>query len=132
MAPLKADRRLYVTADRSEIVEEGDPRGAWLLAGVGSQIGEGDVAKYRLSEQGGKVILGKPRPAPAPGPVEDKAIDEGEDKAMAGPPATGPNLDALTKDELVALAEERGVEVTRQDGEDAPPLKSDYVRALSG
>lgn len=55
MATLKADRRLYVTADRSEIVEHGDPRGAWLLAAEGRNIGEADVAKFGLSMRDGRV-----------------------------------------------------------------------------
>lgn len=41
------------------------------------------------------------------------------------------DLRTLRKIELVEMAEERGVEVTRADGEDGEPLKADYVRALS-
>lgn len=41
------------------------------------------------------------------------------------------DLSGLKKAELVALAEERGVEVERADGKDGSPLASDYVRALS-
>jgi len=39
-------------------------------------------------------------------------------------------LDGLSKDELVALADEQGLTVTREDGEDGAPLKGDYLRAL--
>lgn len=50
--------------------------------------------------------------------------------------ATGLSADALadmSKDELAALAEERGVTVTREDGrDDLAPTKADYQRALSG
>ena len=42
-----------------------------------------------------------------------------------------PDLSSLTKDELVALAEERDVKVVRADGEEGAPLKSDYLRALT-
>jgi hypothetical protein len=60
--------------------------------------------------------------------------------STAASPATGPGttvsgksaeeLDAMTKDELVALAETSGVTVTREDGTDGAPLKADYVRVL--
>lgn len=37
----------------------------------------------------------------------------------------------MTKDQLEAEAERRGIEVTRLDGQDGEPLKSDYIAALS-
>lgn len=81
MATLRADRRLYVTADRSDVVEEGDVRGAYLLVAPGRNIGESDVAKYRLSVKGGKVVVPEAKQAPAPenkmaAPPEDKSADE--------------------------------------------------------
>lgn len=80
MATLRADRRLYVTADRSEIVEEGDPRGAWLLVGEGGVIGESDVQKYRVSTQGGKIVVGGQKMA---APPENKMVAAPENKAVA-------------------------------------------------
>ncbi len=56
MATFKADRRLYETADRDALVEEGDPRGRWLLAGLTRTIGDADVKKYGLTMQGGRVV----------------------------------------------------------------------------
>lgn len=49
-------------------------------------------------------------------------------------PATddAPDFESMSKEELVKLAEERGLEVTRADGEDGAPLKSDFVKALQG
>lgn len=38
VAGVKADRRLYLTADKNEVVEDGDPRAAFLLAAKGSRI----------------------------------------------------------------------------------------------
>lgn len=43
-----------------------------------------------------------------------------------------PDLSAMTKEQLVTLAEARGVDVVRLDGEDGIPLKSDYIAALGG
>jgi hypothetical protein len=44
---------------------------------------------------------------------------------------TRDDLDAMTKDELVALAEKEGLTVARGDGSEGDPLKSDYVDALA-
>lgn len=139
MASYIADRRLYVTADRSEVVEEGDPRAAFLLAGEGCQIGPADVAAHDLGWKDGKIIIGarakakqaaKPEDKMAAAPENKAAGTESEDEAeVAG--LDDVDLEALTKGDLIALAEDRGVEVSREDGEDAPPLKSDYIRALS-
>lgn len=58
-------------------------------------------------------------------------------------PSTGPGLgvsvsglnaeelEAMTKSDLEALAQEKGVTVTRGDGTDGTPLKEDYVAQLS-
>lgn len=40
-------------------------------------------------------------------------------------------LEAMTKEDLVDLATDRGLTVTRGDGSDGEPLKADYVNALS-
>ncbi len=57
MPTYRADRRLYVTANRGECVEENDPRSAFLLAAKGRNIGEGDVVLYGLSVSGGRIVL---------------------------------------------------------------------------
>lgn len=59
-----------------------------------------------------------------------------EDKASEAPSAGGSGLtteqlDAMSKDELVAEAERRGLTVTRGDGGDGEPTKQDYYDALS-
>lgn len=40
-------------------------------------------------------------------------------------------LESMTKEELVGMAETRGLTVTRGDGEEGDPLKADYVEALA-
>lgn len=40
------------------------------------------------------------------------------------------DLQNKTRSELVALAEERGLDVVRQDGKNKPPTKLDYIAAL--
>lgn len=59
VAHLKADRRLYVTAEKDQVVEEGDPRGAYLLYAVGRVIGAGDIERYGLeADEFGRVVYG--------------------------------------------------------------------------
>lgn len=72
-------------------------------------------------------------------PAVPEPAEEVEGVAEAGAPesegaAAGDELDlaSLSKPELVALAERRGIDVVRGDGEDGPPLKDDYIAALSG
>jgi len=50
---------------------------------------------------------------------------------VAAETAERPDLSALSKSQLAALAEARGIEVTREDGEAGVPLRSDYLRVLS-
>lgn len=89
MATLRADRRLYTTADREQIVEEGDARAAYLLAAIGRNIGEGDVVKYRLSMQDRRVVwpelLGKAMPV-----ADVKVAERAEDKSLAPIPPDWP------------------------------------------
>ncbi len=71
----KSDRRLYLTADKSRVVEEGDKGAGWLFATPGSQIDESDASLFLLEYRDGKVIL-------PPGPAGPKAAKKGEDKAL--------------------------------------------------
>jgi hypothetical protein len=94
MATLTSDRKLYITADRSRVVEEGDVAAAFLLCGERSVIEADDVARYRLTHDGaGRIVLPEPKPAavakkpevpPAAKndpPPEDKMAGAPEDKA---------------------------------------------------
>lgn len=110
MPTLKADRRLYVTADRSQIVEESDVRGAWLLASEGRTIGPSDVEKYGLSMKGGRVHYDGAPDLPAI-EVEDeseaKQAETPEDKQAESPEnkAAGGDVDE-SSDEGAEGAEE--------------------------
>lgn len=66
-----ADRRLWLTVDKSRVVEEGDPDAAFLFASPGTEVTAADVQKYDLG----------PRK-----PAEQKQAVKPEDKA-ADPPA---------------------------------------------
>lgn len=63
MAVFVADRRLWLTADQSRVVEDADPDAAFLLAAKGDEINAETVERYGL------------------GPKKVKA----QDKAVRGP-----------------------------------------------
>ena len=90
-----ADKRYYLNADRSQVVEEDDPGATYLLAAEGADISNEDVERYGLG--------GKKTKAPEPAvvyssvapPKDDEADvvdapaedDEAESKAVSSPPA---------------------------------------------
>jgi hypothetical protein len=85
MPAYKADRRLYVNADKSVCVEESDPRAAFLLAAVGRDISAGAVEQYGLSvDRAGRIVIGGKKQAAKP---EDKQAPKLEDKAAPKPKA---------------------------------------------
>jgi hypothetical protein len=54
---VKATERLYLNADKSKVVPEGDPEAAFLFATPGTEISAEDAAKYGL---GAKKAAAKP------------------------------------------------------------------------
>lgn len=78
MPPLIADRRLYLSADRAHVIEEGENGAAFLLIGRGGTIAPGEVKRLGLTEKDGCVVVAK---APAEKPVEET----GEEKAKPKP-----------------------------------------------
>lgn len=78
--PLTADRRLYLSADRQRVLEEGDPAAAYLLAGVGGEIVPSEAARLGLAVVNGRL---EQRPAfKAAEPAEDKQAEKPADKAL--------------------------------------------------
>jgi hypothetical protein len=59
----KAKKRLYLTADKCQVVEEGSTAAAFLLAGQGSLISTEHVARYGLHDL---VETYTPLPEPPP------------------------------------------------------------------
>lgn len=83
-----ADRRLYLTADKSKVVEEGDKAAALLFAPCGQEITKADAVAYGLDYRDGKIVLPSPKRAVDPADdqkarekAEDKAASKGEDKS---------------------------------------------------
>lgn len=70
---MQADRRLWLTADRERVVEEGDPEAAFLFATPGKDISDEDVERYGLKPA---------RKAPAAdAPAEEKQAAPAANKA---------------------------------------------------
>lgn len=63
----KADRRIWLNADRSEVVEEGAADAAFLLAA------EGDVVEDELVKSLGLKSESKPKDKAAPAPANKSA-----------------------------------------------------------
>lgn len=53
---LRADRRLYLTADKARLVEHDDLAAAYLLAAEGAEISVEEVARLGLADDGGRVV----------------------------------------------------------------------------
>ena len=71
---ITVDRRLFLTAD-DELVEEGDPRAAFLWAGEGTEVSD---------EEAERVGYKAPKKAKEADPPENKAVEAPEaDKAPA-------------------------------------------------
>lgn len=95
---LVADRRLYVNAAKTRLIEESDPSAAFLLVGEGGRIGKGDVQRLGLELVDGRVVqapIEKAEPvAPAleleqppvvtPPPVVDGDAKSDDEKQPAG------------------------------------------------
>ena len=65
-----ADRRLWLTADRETVVEEGDSRAAFLLATPGDEVSDDDAKRFGLK---------------APAKPADKAATKPADKQAPAP-----------------------------------------------
>ena len=103
MNHLMTDRRLYVTADRGTIVEEGDPAGSWLLYPVGRRVGEGDLKRYGLeADEHGRVIYAGSPTLPEPEPEPEAEIERiaSEDEADGGSDFAEDSDDSDRNDEV--------------------------------
>jgi hypothetical protein len=82
------DRKLWLNADRTKVVEDGDPEAAHLLASKGKELSAEVVERYGL-EPPKPAKPGKPPKGDQPdGDAEAKQQAPVEDKAVKGPQAT--------------------------------------------
>lgn len=81
MPNIIVDRRLFLTADKSRLVEADDPEAAFLWASEGGEVSEEDAAAVGYTD-------GTPKAEDAgtgSGVTVTKEADEPANKAVAGP-----------------------------------------------
>jgi len=66
-----SDRRLFLTADKERVVEDGDVAARFLLVGKGGELPTADAERYGLL-----------KPKAVEGPPEDKAMPPPKNKAI--------------------------------------------------
>lgn len=74
MGNITVDRRLWLTADRERVVEDGDPEAAFLLAAPGQSIPEAQAERYGLVPKAKTAPKAKNKAVEAP--EGDKAAEE--------------------------------------------------------
>lgn len=77
MKKLTADRRLWLTAEKDQVVEEGDGLAAFLLAGVGRTIPAAEAKRLKLKLARGRIVYPD---GPAVEELQEEE-DTGEDTA---------------------------------------------------
>ena len=60
---MKLDRTLWLTADRDKVVEDGDPKAAFLLGTAGKDVPDDEAKRLGITEK--KAPAAKQTPAPA-------------------------------------------------------------------
>lgn len=84
MSDLVADRRLYETADRLRIVEDGSHEAAFLLAPAETTIAAADVARLGLRMVDGRIVQGTEDTPPGPQPEAEQPRSTARKKPSNG------------------------------------------------
>lgn len=58
-----ADRKLWLTADKERVVEDGDPSSAFLFASPGDEISDADAKRYGVKAKSRPADKQAPAPA---------------------------------------------------------------------
>jgi hypothetical protein len=70
-----SDRRLFLTADKERVVEDGDVAARFLLVGQGGELPMAEAERYGL-------VKPKSEEKATKGPTEDKALPPPKNKAI--------------------------------------------------
>lgn len=68
---MRAEERIWLTADRKAVVSEGHPKAAFLWAAEGDEIPEADAERFGLRD--GRIAHGPAKPEPLPDTPELRA-----------------------------------------------------------
>lgn len=80
MMKLVSDRRLYLTEDGDQVVEEGDARARFLLVGAGGTISAAEVERLELTAEERRIRYPGAPSLEGPGSGEDRASEVKEPK----------------------------------------------------
>lgn len=70
--PFVADRNLYHNADRSKVLEEGDPDAAFLAIAEGQEVPDAEAKRLGLDKVETKQVKGPPEDKGAPSTTAPK------------------------------------------------------------
>lgn len=74
------DRKVWLTADKGEVVEDGDPRAAFLLGNEGVEIPDDEAKRLGLAPR-----VEQPVDEEEAAPADAKQADQPEDKQADAP-----------------------------------------------
>lgn len=80
-----SDRRLWLTADKTRVVEDGDQAAAFLFASEGGEISTQDAGRFGLAVEDGRILLLRETQGDE---VENGAGDEDSDEGAGGEAGT--------------------------------------------
>jgi hypothetical protein len=61
--PIVSTRRLWLTAERDRVVEDGDEAATFLLVGEGGELSAADAARYGVTDGPAPPVADKPKRA---------------------------------------------------------------------
>lgn len=100
--------RLYLNADKTAVLKEGEPGAAYLFGGVGAEVSAEDVEKYGLKQITEEVPPITTSEAPQPEPKEAESGDEDAGATLKGKlPEDFPGYTALTEAGITTYAKLR-------------------------
>jgi hypothetical protein len=80
-----SDRRLYLSADKTRVLEEEERDGpVFLLVGADCELSAADAAKYGITSVDGRLVV-KVETKQVNEPEEDKEVEASENKAIIPP-----------------------------------------------
>ncbi len=115
MKKLKADRRLWLTAEKDQVEEEGDGRAAFLLAGTGRTIPVAEAERLELVDVAGRIVY-----PDGPTAEELQKAEERAERRAALEVETIDTADAGEVEEEEASEDAPGKVLTFGGGEDSP------------
>lgn len=104
----KVDRHLYLTEDKSRVVEEGDPEGRWLWAAPGRLVPMAQAKRLGALREAADSVEAPDEDSDEESAVEEKQSGPSENKMVSDPAGDKARPDAKS---VRAWAKEQGMDV---------------------